>query len=97
LVARYSDAKTRYAALMAEVQHNGTMLANLGEAMRQVNFCTEYWSGRPDGYARNRTEIAVREYPSHEKVRALVDDLKATASELRELRRLMTEANVSLD
>jgi hypothetical protein len=46
---------------------------------------------------RSKKELFVKPYPEQGKVQALIADLKATAAELRELRQLMKDANVSLD
>ena len=97
LVGRYSGAKKRRAALMSEANQCGATLQSLGQSLRQLEFCTEYWSGREDGHTRNRSRVEVKPYPEQTKIQVLLDDLKTTAAELRELRQLMKDANVSLD
>ncbi len=97
LVGRYSEAKKRRAALMSEASQHGENLRSVGEGLRRLEYYTEYWSGREDGHSRNKRHLAVKPYPEHAKIQALLDELKAIAAELRELRQLMKDAGVSLD
>lgn len=98
LVTRYSEAKARRAALLAEGQDIGESLGRAADALRRLDWITAFWDGRPDGHARTTADFTLTQpYAAADRVTTLLNDLRAVSAELRELRGLMKDAGVSLD
>jgi hypothetical protein len=98
LMTRFADAKKRRAALLSEGQLIGRQLEEVGSALKSLEFVHAFWTGRPDGYARNRADLSIAApYPEAAQVTRLLDDLRTISAEIRELRQLLKDAGAELE
>jgi len=97
LVARATATKQKRAALMAEAQLMGTIMGDVADKLKSLDFVEAFWDGRQRGHVWKRPDVTLREYKPHDAATRLLDDLRQVSAELRELRKLMKDAGVDID
>lgn len=100
LVVRFSAAKSRRAALLAEAQEMSKMLGDTATELRHLDYRLAFWDGRVDAHASHRKPGDYQlsaQYPTRERLTALLDELRAVSTEIRECRQLMTDAGLGIE
>jgi hypothetical protein len=98
LMTRFAEAKQHRAALMAEGRAIGQQLSAIGAALTGLDFVQAFWTGRADGFARQKADVTIATpYPDVATVMALLDDLRTVSAEIRTLRALLKDAGADLE
>lgn len=97
MVARYSELKKRRAALLSEGYRIGEQLDSLGTSLKSLEYVGAFSDGRPTGRTANRPDLILRPFADATEVATLLDDLRATSAEVRELRKLMKSAGLDVE
>jgi hypothetical protein len=97
MVARYSEAKKRRAALMSEARAVGEKLENAGKTLKELEYVKAFWDGRSDGQVRQKADATVNAYPEAERANDLIEELRLVAAEIRQLREQMKDAGLSVE